>query len=100
MSKLFLTLVTLILLVSCNQPKPSKPIYIETYKILIAKNIETVNATALSSGYTKYLLAFNDGWTQKTSFGYYSCLKIGDTIKFTKKEGDADYWLRMLPNCN
>ena len=68
-------------------------------KVLIAKNIETVNATALSNGYTRYKLAFSDGWTERTTFGYYSCLKIGDTIIFVKDEGESDYWYEMKQPC-
>jgi len=45
------------------------------------------------------MLAFSDGWTERTSFGYYSCLQIGDTIRFVKDEDKSDYWYKMNPNC-
>ena len=96
------TLYTLLVicLASCSQKERPKPKQVESLKVLMAKNIETVNATALSSGYTKYMLAFSDGYTEKTSFGYYTCLQISDTIRFVKDEGDSDFWLIMKPNCN
>jgi hypothetical protein len=89
-----------ICLASCSQKERPNPKQVESLKVLMAKNIETVNATALSSGYTRYMLAFSDGWTERTSFGYYTCLKIGDTIRFVKDENESDYWYEMKPNCN
>ena len=96
------TLYTLLVicLASCSQKERPKPKQIESLKVLMAKTTETVNATALSNGYTNYKLAFRDGYTEKTSFGYYTCVQIGDTIKFIKDEGDSDFWLVMKPNCN
>ena len=92
--------VLVICLASCTQKERPKPKQVESLKVLMAKNIETVNATALSGGYTRYILAFSDGWTERTSFGYYTCLKISDTIIFVKDEGEDDYYLIMKPNCN
>lgn len=77
---------------SCLPEKSNKK-KIEISKILIDKHIQ------INNGDTRYLLAFSDGWTEQTSFGYYSCLNIGDTVKFTKYEGDDDFWLKMIPNC-
>ena len=92
-------IVLFICLASCIKKEQTKPKKIKSLKVLIAKTIETRNATALSSGFTNYKLAFNDGYTNTTSFGYYSCLQIGDTITFIKDEGDSDFWLIMKPNC-
>ena len=41
------------------------------------------------------MLAFSDGWTERTSFGYYSCLQIGDTIRFVKDEDKSDKWFHI-----
>lgn len=89
-----------ICLASCSQKERPKPEQVESLKVLVAKNIETVNATALTSGYTRYMLAFSDGFTERTSFGYYSCLQIGDTVRFVKDKNESDYWYKMKPNCN
>lgn len=97
--RFIIILITIGLFMSCeHKPKPI-PETVEVNKILIAKSATVINATAFDNGYTKYLLAFNDGWTERTSFGFYSCLKVGDTILFTKDKGDDDYWLRMQPKC-
>jgi len=90
----------IICLASCSQKERPKPERVESLKVLIAKTTETVNATALSSGYTNYKLAFSDGFTELTSFGYYTCLQIGDTVKFVKNKNQRDSWLKMKPNCN
>ena len=82
------------LAISCKQNEETREIKL---KVLIDKTKETVSATALSSGKTTYLLAFNDGHTEKTTFGYYSCLNIGDTVSFVK--GKNDVWWKMIPNC-
>lgn len=89
-------LVLSISLSSCF-PERKEPKKVEVFKVLIAKNIEKVNATALSSGSTDYILAFDDGYTKYTSFGFYSCLQLGDTVKFTHNEGGT--WLYMHPKC-
>jgi len=95
----YLICILVICLASCSQKENPNPKQVESLKVLVSKNIETINATALSTGYTKYMLAFSDGWTERTSFGYYSCLQIGDTIRFVKDEDKSDYWYKMNPNC-
>lgn len=86
-----------ICLASCNN-KPREPKNIEqSYKIVIGKTTEIKDGSALDRGYTKYLLAFNDGYTENTSFGIYTCIKVNDTILFEKEEGRW-FW-DMKPNC-
>lgn len=93
-------LVLVVCLASCTN-KERKPIEkVESLKVLIAKKTETLSGSAFSEGYTKYLLAFSDGHTERTSFGWYSCLQVGDTVRFVKDKGDSDFWLVMKPNCN
>jgi hypothetical protein len=83
---------------ACKNERPPRE-RVESLKAIVAKTIETENATALSSGKTKYILAFHDGWTERTSFGFYSCLRVGDTVRFTKLVNESDYWFRMEPLC-
>jgi len=79
---------------SCGELKKTpKAKIIKKERVLIDK-IKTV-----SDSYTGFLLAFNDGYTKETTFGYYSCLQIGDTVLFVKNEGEADYWYKMKPDC-
>ena len=99
MKKIVAIIILSLAVYGCRDtPRPTLE-RIESLKVIVAKTTETVNATSLSSGYTTYKLAFNDGWTSKTSFGFYSCLQVGDTVKFTKLKDDSDYWLRMEPVC-
>jgi hypothetical protein len=67
--------------------KPERKIFV--YKVLIAKNIEYEEQT-------HYALAFNDGTTEYTGFGFYSCLLIGDTVPFQK----ISYYFTMKPECH
>lgn len=90
--KFRLLIVAVSLMIACEKEK------VYEYKTLIGKTIEKTNATALSSGGTKYILAFNDGHTESTTFGVYTCLKIKDTVKFERKETSISGW-RMYPNC-
>ena len=69
---------------------------VQSKKVLIAKKEETPK---VGNHYTNYVLAFNDGHTVYTDFGFYSCLEIGDTINFVKNRGESDFWLIMKPNC-
>jgi hypothetical protein len=93
-------LVLVVCLASCTT-KERKPIEkVESLKVLIAKTTEVRGGSALDRGYTKYLLAFSDGHTENTSFGWYTCLQVGDTVRFVKDKGDSDFWLVMKPNCN
>jgi len=91
---LFVSLI--VLFTSCFG---SEPIIKSVKKVLVAKTVEPVNATALSSGYTDYVLAFNDGWTESTTFGYYNCLQIGDTIEFIVEATPLGYSVTMKPKC-
>ena len=90
-------LLILLISVSCSLKK--EKVEVETFKILINKNIEVVSSTAFNNGFTLYVLAFDDGFTVQTTFGYYSCLEIGDTIRFVKNQNNEDYWYKMKPNC-
>jgi len=74
--------LTFLLFVSC-QPQP-KEVYepTETQKVVTNKTIEVIDGSALDRGYTKYLLAFNDGHTERVNFGEYSCVEVGDTVTF------------------
>lgn len=90
-----LMVLLLVIIFSCEERKPKEIEY--TQKVLIAKTIEEVSGDAFNRGYTRHLLAFNDGHTENTSFGYYSCLQIGDTVDFTREVGGW-YW-HMKPNC-
>lgn len=95
---LILLLALAFLLTQCindnNEPKEIE----YSKKVLIDKTIEVKSGRAIDRGYSRYLLAFNDGYTKSTSFGYYSCLKIGDTVTFEKEVGRI-FW-KMKPNCN
>jgi hypothetical protein len=89
--------VLFICLVSCgNTATKPKPIE-KSYKIVVGKTTEIKDGSVLDRGYTKYLLAFNDGFTESTSFGLYTCIKVNDTILFEKEEGRW-FW-DMKPNC-
>ena len=89
--------VLFICLVSCdNTPRKPKPIE-QSYKVVIGKTTEIKDGSALGRGYTEYLLAFNDGFTESISFGLYTCIKVNDTILFEKEEGRW-FW-SMKPNC-
>ena len=92
-----LIIVLFVYLSSCdNISREPTPIE-QSYKIVIGKTTEIRDGSALDRGYTKYLLAFDDGHTESTSFGLYTCIKISDTILFERKEGGW-YW-EMKSNC-
>ena len=84
-----LLIILIIFLSSCVEKPPVKIVH--SKKVLIAKTI------ALDNGRYYCLLAFNDGYTETTSFGYYSCLQIGDTVLFEKAE-NRTYW-NMKAEC-
>ena len=94
LKKILIFLTIGILLTSCVEleTKVSEIEYSE--KILIAK---TTEVSGRHQQITVYLLAFNDGYTLKTTFGNYSCRKIGDTIVLQKRK-NRFYW-NLKPNC-
>ena len=97
MKKIIRNIIYILLVVfmfSCNN-EPKKPVVIVcTYKTLIAKTIE------YDENWTYYKFAFNDGTTRNTTFGYYSCLGIGDSVQFCKELDESDYFYKMNVNCN
>ena len=88
---LYIVLVAFI--TSCNN-EPKREVIVCTYKTLIAKTIE------YDENWTYYKFAFNDGTTKNTTFGYYSCLVIGDSVQFCKELDESDYYYKMNANCN
>lgn len=61
------------------------------YKIVAAKTKET------SDSRLYYLIAFTDGYTESTSYGFYNCLQIGDSVRFYR--GNLGGW-KMDPKCS
>lgn len=88
-SILFKAVIIPSLIITACKPGPERKTEIQ-YKIVAAKTKET------SDSRLYYLIAFTDGYTESTSYGFYNCLQIGDSVKFHK-----DGWgvWRMKPKC-
>lgn len=81
-------LILLSALFSCNpNHKPLK--YEYTKKVIIAKRI--------SNG--SFLVAFNDGEYVNIGFGWYSCVKVGDTVVFKHYEDRPVYGYNIENPC-
>ena len=100
MKKLFVILCGICMLVifaSCgNILKEKEPQILTEKRIVKAKTIENVDGSALINGRVYYGIAFTDGQTDYVTFGEYSNIEIGDTLTYTKKEGDYISWKLIL----
>lgn len=92
--KKVLLLVVLVCLVGCRDLNEKTTV---NYRVIIAKDKNKYNGDVLTPGKVKYKLAFEDGHTEIVNFGVYSCLKIGDSVKFVNKKDQ--YSETMHPEC-
>lgn len=88
-------LLLLIVFIGCQEERPTED-YSYSKKVVIAKTKE-VNRGGVFGGHVRYFVAFNDGYTKNTTFGYYTCLNVGDTVDF-KYHLYREYWT-WIPNC-
>ena len=94
------TLLLIALMLGVFGCKEQKPVELYSYseKVVIAKTKEYRESSALTRSAIFYVIAFNDGHTENVRFGGYSCINVGDTIKFRKHiKGE---WDSMVLNCN
>lgn len=85
-------IIFLILTITSCEVNTQNTNYDETYKKLINKTtFDKINKRV-------YTLAFDDGTTYNTSFGYYSCIEIGDTVLFVKPTKNSIMYI-MQPKC-
>ncbi len=83
-----IALILLLTLFSCN-PNQEPVKYKYTKKVIIAKRISD----------RSFLVAFNDGEYANIGFGWYSCVKVGDTVVFKHLEGQRALAYTIINPC-